>query len=226
MEKEKVLEKIKKCLALSKSANEHEAALALKQAQALMEKHQITDSDVELSKISTEESERRVASRLADWQWDVAALVADVFGCDKYKQGNRMYFYGFGNRPQIAAYAFDVVWRQISAARRNYLRHEWLQRDKAKREYLANRFCEGWLYGARKVVQEFALSGDEQNRMEEYATKTLQIKYVKPKTIRANSSLRSAGDFAACVGAEEGEKLQLHHAVNGADGVKQIGCVP
>lgn len=226
MEKEKVLEKIKKCLALSKSANEHEAALALKQAQALMEKHQITDSDVELSKISTEESGQRVARRLADWQWDVAALVAEVFGCEKYKQGNRMYFYGFGNRPQIAAYSFDVVWRQISAARRKYLRYQCHQSNKAKREYMANRYCEGWLHGARKVVQEFALGNDEQNRMEEYATKILQIKYVNPKTIRANSSLRAAGDFAAYAGAEDGEKLQLHHAVNGADGVKQIGCVP
>lgn len=226
MDKNKVMEKIKKCLALSKSANEHEAAQALKQAQALMDKYQVTDSDVELSKISSEASERRVAQRLADWQWDVAGLVAEVFGCAKYKQGNRMCFYEFGSRPQIAAYAFDVVWRQISAARRDYLRSEWLQRDKAKREYLANRFCEGWLYGARKVVQEFALAEDEQNRMEEYAAKVLEIKYVKPKTVRAGLSLRRDGDLAADKGAESGKKLQLHHAVNGADGVKQIGCVP
>ena len=38
MDKQAVLEKIKQCLALSKSANEHEAAQAMKQAQALMKK--------------------------------------------------------------------------------------------------------------------------------------------------------------------------------------------
>ncbi|MCE6577430.1 DUF2786 domain-containing protein, partial [Acinetobacter baumannii] len=33
-----IIDKISKCLALSKSANEHEAAVALKQAQTLMQK--------------------------------------------------------------------------------------------------------------------------------------------------------------------------------------------
>lgn len=51
MDKAKVLEKIKKCLALSKSANEHEAAQALKQMQALMREYGISDADVALSDI-------------------------------------------------------------------------------------------------------------------------------------------------------------------------------
>lgn len=38
MDNKTALEKIKKCLALSKSANEHEATQALKQAQALMQR--------------------------------------------------------------------------------------------------------------------------------------------------------------------------------------------
>ena len=43
MDKNKAIEKIKKCLALGKSANEHEAAQALKQAQALMREYGISD---------------------------------------------------------------------------------------------------------------------------------------------------------------------------------------
>lgn len=49
MNKSQAIEKIKKCLRLSKSANEHEAAQALKQAQILMQKFGITDIDVHLS---------------------------------------------------------------------------------------------------------------------------------------------------------------------------------
>ena len=52
MNKEKILDKIKKCLALSKSANEHEAAQALKQAQALMEKYEVNAVDIALSEVS------------------------------------------------------------------------------------------------------------------------------------------------------------------------------
>lgn len=52
MDKAKVLEKIKKCLALSQSANENEAAQALKQAQALMRQYSIIDIEVELSAVT------------------------------------------------------------------------------------------------------------------------------------------------------------------------------
>ena len=41
MDKETALTKIKKCLALSKSVNEHEAAIALKQAQRLMQEYSL-----------------------------------------------------------------------------------------------------------------------------------------------------------------------------------------
>ena len=52
MDKKKVLDKIKKCLALGQSANEHEAAQALKQAQALMEKYEVNAADIDLSQVS------------------------------------------------------------------------------------------------------------------------------------------------------------------------------
>ena len=56
---DKILDKIKKCLALSSSSNEHEAAIALRQAQKLMELHGISDIDVKAAqaqeKLSTEE---------------------------------------------------------------------------------------------------------------------------------------------------------------------------
>lgn len=81
MNKEKILDKIKKCLALSKSANEHEAAQALKQAQALMEKYEVNVVDIALSEVSEQGADRRMAFKLADWQWSVANMIADIFGC-------------------------------------------------------------------------------------------------------------------------------------------------
>ena len=46
---ERVIRKIKHCLALAQSANENEAATALRQAQALMREYRLTDMDVKLS---------------------------------------------------------------------------------------------------------------------------------------------------------------------------------
>ena len=50
-DKEKILEKLKKLLALSKSDNPHEAALALQRAQKLMLAYNITQADLALSDI-------------------------------------------------------------------------------------------------------------------------------------------------------------------------------
>jgi len=43
----KIIHKIRKCLALSKSANEHESAIALRQAQKLMLEHGISDNEIQ-----------------------------------------------------------------------------------------------------------------------------------------------------------------------------------
>lgn len=77
MDKEKVLDKIKKCLALGRSANEHEAAQALRQAQALMEKYKVNAEDIALSKVSEQKADRKMAFKLAGWQWGVANMIAD-----------------------------------------------------------------------------------------------------------------------------------------------------
>mgnify|MGYP003596235719 CR=1 FL=1 len=50
-DKEKILEKLKKLLALSKSDNPHEAALALQRVQKLMQAYNITQTDLALSDI-------------------------------------------------------------------------------------------------------------------------------------------------------------------------------
>ena len=51
MEHEKIIDKIKKCLALSNSDNPHEAAAGLRQAQKLMQMHGLNELDIELSDV-------------------------------------------------------------------------------------------------------------------------------------------------------------------------------
>ena len=55
-DRDKILDKIKKCLALSASSNEHEAEAALRQARKMMETHGITDLDIQ----AAEAEERRM----------------------------------------------------------------------------------------------------------------------------------------------------------------------
>ncbi|MDU4437097.1 MAG: DUF2786 domain-containing protein [Neisseria sp.] len=224
MDKQAVLEKIKKCLALSKSANEHEAAQAMKQAQVLMKKYEVDAVDVVLSEVSEKGCDRQMAFKLASWQWKVAKMVADIFGCESYKRGKTMMFYGLGNRAEIAAYTFDMVYRQISVARREFLK-TCQARKPANRTYLADQFCEGWLAGAWNKVKKFEMSDEEKTVMDGYTEKEHKGMPIAATRDAKSSKLEgtSVALEALMLGNEAGKKVQLHHAMNGKEGVKQIG---
>lgn len=223
MDKEKVLDKIKKCLALGQSANEHEAAQALKQAQVLMEKYEVNAIDIALSQVSEQKADRKMAWKLADWQWGIANMIADIFGCKSYQRGKTMMFYGIGNRAEISAYAFDVVYRHISADRRKFLK-TCRARKPAHRTYLADQFCGGWIVAAYETVKKFEMSDEEKAIMDGYAKKEYPY-MTEARTRDAKSSILQGSTMeyeALAQGMEAGKKVQLHHAMNGTDGVQQI----
>ena len=63
VDRAKILYKIKKCLALSASANEHVAAAALRQAQSVMRLHEDDEAEIEHSKISEANASASAARR-------------------------------------------------------------------------------------------------------------------------------------------------------------------
>ncbi len=225
MDKKNVLEKIKKCLALSKSGNEYEAAQAMKQAQALMKKYEVDAVDVALSEVSEKGGDRQMAFKLASWQWGVADMVANIFGCQSYKRGKTMMFYGLGNRAEIAAYSFDVVYRQISLARREFLK-ACQERKPANRTYLADQFCEGWLIGAWDKVKKFEMSDEEKAVMDGYTEKEHKYMHIALAATRDAKSSKLEGTSVALaaliLGNEAGKKVQLHHAMNGKEGIRKL----
>lgn len=111
---ERILDKIKKCLALAGSDNPGEAANALRQANGLMRKHGITESQVKLAEVKSVEGKappaRDRASRLA-------AMVATAFACRLIMQhpsrGGAFEFIGKGHCPELAHYTYSVLWRRL-----------------------------------------------------------------------------------------------------------------
>ena len=174
MNKEKALDKIKKCLALSRSANEHEAAQALKHAQALMAQYGVNESDVALSDVG--ECERKAPKTVPKWHWRLVHLCGRSFGCERWYStsftGGSFVFCGIGGRPELAAYAYEVLLRQLKAARRQYIKTALhgvrTNRIKTAR---ADKFCEGWVSRVRGTVQDFARTDAEKELLEHYKTK-------------------------------------------------------
>lgn len=180
-----ILNKIKKCLALSKSSNPHEAAIALKQAHALMAKHNLEIIDVNLSTVGSSSKIKGGKNKQPmSYESDLACMVADMYNCkalhietcaDIYSwslQGfinsyqSMWSFVGVKPKHEIAAYTFQVLYRQLQKARKEYITNNLYRCKKFTKTQRANSFCEGWIYEVSKTVRAFAKTEDELNEIE------------------------------------------------------------
>ncbi len=229
MENERTLRKIKKCLALSKSSNEHEAAQALKMAMAMMEKHGFSQIDIALSDIK-EVRGQAVQRRVTEWQWRLSSLCTKAFGCSRMSRyfsetGRRhMVFIGPADRAQLAVYAFEVLLRQLKSARRQFLK-DWVPATTSVKEktFRADEFSKGWIYAISEKVHTFAKPAAEEGLIQTYMDKKMpDLKSVKGKEVKPTRGLakHAADDFYN--GMDASGDVHLNHAMNGQSGFAQI----
>ena len=127
---ERAIRKIKHCLALSKSANENEAATALRQAQAMMRDYRLTEMDVKLSDVGEVESQFSRNERRPMWDQQLSGAVAEVFSCTSLRQRQwcenkrrvveRALFVGVTPAQHIALYAYEALLTKVTLARKEY----------------------------------------------------------------------------------------------------------
>ena len=65
-ERERVIRKIKRCLALGESSNPNEAQMAMRQAQKMMEQYQLGLADVDAESVGMEQRDTGL-QRMPDW---------------------------------------------------------------------------------------------------------------------------------------------------------------
>lgn len=130
---EKVLSRIKKLMALAdNTGNSHEAAVALRQAQALMMKYGVAPETVALAEITSETCRNIPSNALSvpGWLNALVTVVCMTAGCRSYygwyqhsdrKKRRSVTFYGVGERPSVACYLFGVVCRQLKRDAEHYL---------------------------------------------------------------------------------------------------------
>lgn len=219
---ERLVKLVRKLLELARSnSNAHEAGLALARAQKLMEKYGISELDASLSSIQQAPSQgapSEAKSKLPEWMSSLAWAVCHAFGCRLYfswretPSGYRrnVTFYGFSGRPAVAAYAFDVLSRQLKNATSAYLKIQNKRLKLTTRRARAEQFRAGWVLGVRQVITTFRVSEQEHQlmvswmenqRMGELQTRAL-------KTCRGD-------DIARRQGYEAGQNARLHHGVQG-----------
>jgi len=229
MNKKAVIEKIKKCLALSKSANQHEAAAALRQAMAFMEKYQIDADDPELLGVTEALILGSGSQKPTVFEAVLANSIAKMMDCKVIlrsqikvtaylglKKEMSWTFIGFDPAPEIASYAFEVLYRQLRKARSGFisenLKRVQIKANKVKR---ADLFCEGWVLEATKQVSNLNSNKEKLNQIQSYIQQKHNLRNGEAtdrnKKTNANTD-RYQNDLHA--GRQAGQTAKLNNAMN------------
>ncbi|MDF7675973.1 DUF2786 domain-containing protein [Neisseriaceae bacterium ESL0693] len=231
MDKKKAIEKIKKCLRLAKSANEFEAAQALKHAQSLMYEYQINDFDVEMADVM--ETGVRIPKSYSTWQHILFTVCKRAFGCDGYilenydiNQGKTLTyykFYGVAPKPELAAYAYNVLIRQLRTARRHYLATTLKRVKIAKnRAFRADQFCLGWISAVDNKINAFAGTEKEQAKLNAYKKNLGKMTSVAPRSVTVKNQVIRQAYHDENNGYDQGKHAQLNHAMPGGEQYKML----
>lgn len=215
-DRKKALDKIKKCLRLSSSANENEAAAALRQARKLMSMYHITDDDVLASEASEASANARCNYNPPMWENALAQLVADAFQCKvffaaSWRRGTWR-FVGCGAAPELSQFAFEVLLRQLKRARSEYLQTRLKRCKPYRKTQRADVYCVGWVSAVRRQVEIFAQSDQQCLAIEKYleinypdlCTHEVQLRRKSGKGLNAQES----EDYFN--GRKQGAKANLH----------------
>lgn len=112
MEDNKILDKIKKLLALSKSPNEHEAQAAMLKAQELMAKYGMSVEESVETEI-TYTSTIAETSGNAAFRAPLGAIIAKNFRCEVFLSGGCISFYGHSEDVPICKEVFEYAYSTI-----------------------------------------------------------------------------------------------------------------
>lgn len=209
----RILEKIKKCLAMAGSSNPHEAETAWRQAQKLMQEHRLDMQDIDASEANT--VKHPAGKRPPVWMLTLAQTCAKAFNCrvitESSIQGAKVVFIGLDNSPQFCEYAFVALQNQLTIARKKYVAT--LSRCKlTTKRRRGEIFAENWVNGVWSTVMRFA-------EADEVAEKVIKAYFDKNLPAIPTRELESRKvikrDFqAAYAGYEAGQNTKLHKAVN------------
>lgn len=234
----KVVEKIKKLLALATSSEPHEAAAAMRQAQKMMAQHGVSEEDVDQLDVESEQvisPEPWKARGIPVYFSKITQLMMVAFGvralieCAWVNGKPRMAvrYFGTQSRAAIAAYTHVVVWNALQKSWKAYQKDNPWDCDK-----IGGRtgFWVGWIQQVRGNVIAFGGVREEEKPKPDGSGTELVVtafgkelakietaleKYAPDKVdSKTNATKMSARTHAA--GKEAAKDFQLHCPMNGA----------
>lgn len=238
----KILNKIKKCLALSGSPNPHEAAVAMRQAHALMRQHGVEAHHVSMSEIGEATTQSRTMSRdkMANWEARLASIVGSAFGCKMlvsrvmypkefrtHANDGHFIFIGQKAQAEVAAYTVSVLSRKCKTARQKWIAENLAglsaRGGKAQVTRMGDAFAEGWVNSIGKLVADFANPPEIDAAIERHIAEK-DVGKGETSTRRIKSDKIGRGEMlAAQMGAQAAKGESIYRPMNGAQPQAALG---
>ncbi|WP_064604607.1 DUF2786 domain-containing protein [Photobacterium sp. J15] len=172
-QKRKALKKIAKCLELGNSANVNEAAQAIKMAHRLMLKYGLEKDDIEFIQMGKTKASTLLPTDISQQILKIIRGINRRFGVEcvltNYKGLKQAEFIGTAERAIFAAFAFDVVYREMNQQTgqfRNSFQGTGTSTSEVTRR--VNSFLAGWIEGALEKLPELTTDDDHDKRMTNY----------------------------------------------------------
>lgn len=219
--RDSILEKIRKCMAMSKSANENEAETALRQARKLMEIYQVSHAEMLAIDIKEATAKAGVISRPSVWENLLAGRIADVFGCRLiFREGftaSHWVFIGLPPANEVAAYSFEVLFRQAKKARQEFMQENLKRFKKANKVRRADLFSEGWVRTALRTVSPLTPVDGVEDAIKAYMeTKFSNLGSLESVDRNKGRPLSNKDEMAIAAGAAAGRHAQINKGVGAA----------
>ncbi len=215
MDKEKIIDKICKCMRLSESCNPNEAAAAIRQARNMMKKYDISEQQVLAGGVQDISVSSGIDYKPPFWVLALSNIVAQSFGCRaflsrKEGQNHHFRFIGVGHSPEVSSYTFEVLYRRLKRARKDFV---WSLDVETKKEKTrrGDVFAQAWLYRINHLVSDFASTKQTKMAVDEY----IQQHYGETTSLHAKAKDVDNPDYDDILsGLRAANKIDLHRPVS------------
>lgn len=210
----RIIDKIKKCLALSKSSNEHEAAAALSQAQKLMAMHNLTEETVEVGAIEADTvTSMTTVSKVKMWENILATGICKALAIELLwnagigRNFGRFIFIGPKSDVEVAKFLWTTLSRKTYQARAQYLKGVSYRADKSE---LGDSFAAGYAITVVSKVEAFV-------RPVAHQALILAKKEQLSTGGQAKEQKKDLNGAALAAGKQAGQDVQLRHGMHGTN---------
>lgn len=239
-EKEKLIDKIRKLMALSQSPNEHEAALAAARARDILDKYDLSLTEVEMNDEEIVEHRVDTGTRNAPlWMGRLAVSVSKAFNCRVFKIYGIMVFCGTKPDTQVSEYTYMFLFRTVkrlckehkASLERSGVWDAQFRGRPGSRTYMQS-YALGVVNAIDEKLKGFIQSKERMQRFETFKKATgKDLMVIKNQAVdrycrklhlrraRSHANLDYTG-FAA--GQRDGRNVQIHQGINGVNGTKYL----